>query len=65
MKLHKIKKFVQQENLKILKEKLQLPIIPISAKHGTNITELIIKMRELYDSHFQEEDSKDEKSDEY
>lgn len=37
------------ENLKALEEKVNLPIIPISAKTGTNLTTLLYKIRKIYD----------------
>ncbi|XP_008211400.1 mitochondrial ribosome-associated GTPase 2 isoform X2 [Nasonia vitripennis] len=41
-----------KENLKLLKEKIDLPIIPISAKMGTNVATLLKEIRKLYDLHF-------------
>lgn len=38
-----------EDKLKKLKEKLDLPIIPISAKVGTNISTLLKEIRVLYD----------------
>lgn len=49
-----------EENLKLLKEKVDVPIIPISAKLGTNLTTLLKEMRRLYDTmmeHTKEENS--------
>ncbi|XP_076548854.1 mitochondrial ribosome-associated GTPase 2 isoform X1 [Osmia lignaria lignaria] len=37
------------ENFKLLKEKIDLPIIPVSAKKGTNISLLLREIRILYD----------------
>ncbi|XP_043465670.1 mitochondrial ribosome-associated GTPase 2 [Leptopilina heterotoma] len=38
-----------QENLKLFEEKINLPIISISAKFGTNVTSLLRDLRILYD----------------
>lgn len=38
-----------KENLKILKTKVDLPIIPISAKLGENLNEFLREIRILYD----------------
>jgi GTPase len=39
-----------EENLAILKEKVgDIPVIPISAKNGTNVTQLLEVLREFYD----------------
>ncbi|XP_033343400.1 mitochondrial ribosome-associated GTPase 2 isoform X2 [Bombus vosnesenskii] len=46
------------EKLEILKQKINLPIIPISAKMGTNISTLLREIRILYDK--EEEESKKE-----
>jgi GTP-binding protein len=44
------------ENVKILQEKFpDIPIIPISAKMGTNITELLQVIREFYDEQVENE----------
>ncbi|XP_012144265.1 mitochondrial ribosome-associated GTPase 2 isoform X1 [Megachile rotundata] len=40
---------VATENLKLLEQKVDLPIIPISAKIGTNIAMLLKEIRILYD----------------
>lgn len=50
------------ENLKILKEKINLPIIPISAKMGTNISSLLREMRVLYDNTKESENQLNENS---
>ncbi|XP_076237856.1 mitochondrial ribosome-associated GTPase 2-like [Calliopsis andreniformis] len=42
------------ENLKLLKEKINVPIIPISAKMGTNVSTLLQEMRTLYDKEREE-----------
>lgn len=47
-----------EEKLKKLKEKLNLPIIPISAKVGTNITTLLKEIRKLYDKEVEEKNTK-------
>jgi len=45
-----------EENLKLLKEKLHdVPVIPISAKMGTNITELLAIIRQHYDEQVDKE----------
>ncbi|XP_033224852.1 mitochondrial ribosome-associated GTPase 2 isoform X2 [Belonocnema kinseyi] len=38
-----------EENLRLLSEKIDLPIIPISAKLGTNVASLLKQIRILYD----------------
>lgn len=38
-----------EENVRIMKEKFQIPIITISAKMGTNVTTLLDEIRTLYD----------------
>lgn len=40
-----------QENLKTLKEMYDIPIVPISAKMGTNLNTLLADIRKLYDDH--------------
>lgn len=50
---------VATENLKLLEQKIDLPIIPISAKMGTNISTLLKKVRILYDK----DNDQSEKSD--
>ncbi|XP_066585902.1 mitochondrial ribosome-associated GTPase 2 isoform X2 [Prorops nasuta] len=45
------------KNLEILMEKTNLPIIPVSAKKGTNISMLLRKMRESYDEDQKKRDS--------
>ncbi|KAG8037398.1 hypothetical protein G9C98_005608 [Cotesia typhae] len=47
-----------EEKLKKLKEKLNLPIIPISAKVGINITTLLKEIRKLYDKEVEEKNTK-------
>lgn len=42
--------FVFQVNLQLLREHIDLPIIPISAKVGTNISTLLKEIRILYDN---------------
>lgn len=42
--------FVFQINLQLLRERIDLPIIPISAKIGTNISTLLKEIRILYDN---------------
>ncbi|XP_043514552.1 mitochondrial ribosome-associated GTPase 2 isoform X1 [Frieseomelitta varia] len=48
------------EKLEILKQKINLPIIPISAKMGTNISTLLREIRILYDK--EEEENEQENS---
>ncbi len=43
-----------EDNLKLLQERLDLPIFPVSAKHRINIKPLLLHLRELYDKHVQE-----------
>ena len=43
-----------KENIKILKEKYQVPIISISAKMGTNVSSLLESIRTLYNEQFSE-----------
>ena len=40
-----------QENLRELRESVNMPVLPISAKLGTNIPELLTYLRTLYDAH--------------
>lgn len=41
-----------KENLEQLREKLKnIPVIPISAKHGTNIEQLLQDIRTVYDEY--------------
>lgn len=40
-----------KENLKKLKEMYDIPMVPISAKIGTNLSTLLIDIRKLYDEH--------------
>ncbi|XP_031844323.1 mitochondrial ribosome-associated GTPase 2 isoform X2 [Nomia melanderi] len=47
-----------KENLEILTQKINLPIIPISAKMGTNMSTLLKEIRILYD--IQKEESEEE-----
>lgn len=47
------------ENLILLKEKFKVPIISISAKMGTNVTELLQHIRSLYDLHHKSDDAND------
>lgn len=42
--------FVFQVNLQLLKEHINMPIIPISAKMGSNISTLLKEIRILYDN---------------
>ncbi|XP_051168097.1 mitochondrial ribosome-associated GTPase 2 [Leptopilina boulardi] len=47
-----------KENLKLFKEKVNLSIMPISAKHGTNITSLLKDLRIMYDELSKEDTEK-------
>jgi len=50
-----------EENLKLLKEKFHgVPVIPISAKMGTNITELLTIIRQHYDEQAEKEEQREE-----
>lgn len=40
-----------EENLKLMKDDIDLPIIPVSAKHGTNLLELLTQIRIIYDKY--------------
>lgn len=40
-----------QENLQTLKEMYDIPIVPISAKMGTNLNTLLADIRKLYDDY--------------
>lgn len=44
-----------EENLKLLRGKVNVPIIPISAKMGHNVAELLAEIRKLYDQQKEEE----------
>lgn len=46
-----------EENVEMLKQSTDLPVIPISAKMGTNVKLLLYKIREIYDEH---NDNKDD-----
>ncbi|XP_043251487.1 mitochondrial ribosome-associated GTPase 2 [Colletes gigas] len=46
------------ENLEILKQKIDFPIIPISAKMGINISNLLKEVRILYDKEREESEQK-------
>lgn len=47
------------EKLEILKQKINLPIIPISAKMGTNISTLLREIKILYDKEKEENEQED------
>lgn len=47
-----------EENLPLLREKLKVPVIPISAKMGTNVSKLLEEIRRIYDQNL-EKQSKD------
>lgn len=51
---NKIDLLQTNDNLKLLKEKTSLPIVPVSAKLGTNVKELLIKIRIMYDQNTDE-----------
>lgn len=55
-KEHNNSKIFLQENLQLLKEKIDMPIIPISAKVGINISTLLKEIRILYDELKKEKD---------
>lgn len=38
-----------EDNVRIMKEKFEIPVITISAKVGTNVTSLLTELRTLYD----------------
>lgn len=42
--------FLFQTHLKLLRENVDLPVIPISAKVGTNVSTLLKEIRILYDN---------------
>lgn len=44
------------ENIKILQEMYDVPVLPISAKIGTNLTELLSDIRQLYDKHVEQDE---------
>ncbi|XP_078049902.1 mitochondrial ribosome-associated GTPase 2 isoform X1 [Augochlora pura] len=54
-----------KENLEILTKKINLPIIPISAKMGTNITTLLKEIRVLYNMNREEEENMLEYKDDF
>ncbi|XP_059622732.1 mitochondrial ribosome-associated GTPase 2 [Phlebotomus argentipes] len=39
-----------EENLKLLRQRVKVPILEISAKNGTNLNTLLSKIREIYDA---------------
>lgn len=39
-----------EKNLEILKQNVDVPVIPISAKYGTNLLELLKQIRVMYDN---------------
>ena len=43
-----------EDNVKLLQERLSLPIYPVSAKNGINIKPLLLHLRELYDKYSEE-----------
>lgn len=45
-----------EENLKILREKFDIPIVEISAKMGTNVSALLHEIRILYDNSKEEQE---------
>jgi len=45
-----------EENVRIMREKFKIPIITISAKMGTNVTDLLDEVRTLYDKVVSEKD---------
>lgn len=48
-----------EENIEIMREKLKdIPIIPISAKTGKNLDELLKLLRKIYDEHVEKENQK-------
>lgn len=49
-----------EENYQLLKEKLDVPVIPISAKMGTNVSKLLEEIRRIYDESLEREKEKDE-----
>lgn len=40
-----------EENLKLIKENFDMPVVPISAKFGSNLVELLTEIRKLYDKY--------------
>lgn len=44
-----------EENLQLLRKKLDVPIIPISAKMGTNVTTLLNEIRRIYDENVEKQ----------
>ena len=42
-------------NLKLFREKVDVPIIPISAKMGSNVAELLVEIRRIYDENKEQE----------
>lgn len=48
---NKIDLLEAQENLTEFQSKVSLPIIPISAMKGSNVTQLLLHIRKLYDDH--------------
>lgn len=48
------------ENLAKFKEMYDIPMVSISAKHGTNLTTLLANIRQLYDEHCFKNDEDDE-----
>lgn len=56
---NKIDVLESEKNLKTLQEKLgDIPVIPISAKMGTNITQLLKVLRQYYDDQMEQEEQK-------
>lgn len=51
---------VSEENLKLLQEQISLPIFAVSAKKGTNINDLLLHLRSLYDKYNETTESKTE-----
>lgn len=56
---HNVFFFKKKENLEALKETVDLNVIPVSAKFGSNLTLLLDEMRKMYDSRVEAEENED------
>lgn len=51
---NKIDLLDNSENIELLKQHTQIQVVPVSAKKGTNLKELLFEMRKLYDQNKEE-----------
>lgn len=53
---NKIDLLNDHKNIELLKQHTEMPVIPISAKKGINLKELLIQIRTLYDNNKEQTD---------